>query len=87
MVAGRPHGEVSKMKPNPWLLELATRRLNRAPQQAIRIGDSATDVQAAHALGIPCIGLAIKPGKREGLVAADATVDSMLEVIGLLAEP
>lgn len=44
--------DVTAIKPNPAGLLLALKRLRLAPQQAIYLGDSLTDVEAAQAAGI-----------------------------------
>ena len=76
---------VSIGKPGPLLLELAVRAAGMRTADALMIGDGiATDLAAAHALGIPCVLMltgvttraqadAIAPADRPVALAADAT--------------
>ncbi len=45
---------VTRHKPHPDVLQLALERLGCASEQALMVGDTAADVQAAHAAGMPC---------------------------------
>ncbi|MFF3854700.1 HAD family hydrolase [Micromonospora sp. NPDC002575] len=83
-VVGRPEGAPGRMKPDPYPVLAALRELDAAPADCVLVGDSATDVEAAHAAGIAAIGYANKPGKRARLAAADATIDSMAELVAAL---
>ncbi|KIR60742.1 HAD family hydrolase [Micromonospora haikouensis] len=80
-VVGRPEGAPERMKPDPYPALAALRELDAEPADCVLVGDSATDVEAAHAAGIAAIGYANKPGKRARLAAADATIDSMAELV------
>ncbi|OQS14357.1 hypothetical protein B0T36_15320 [Nocardia donostiensis] len=53
------------LKPAPYLLNQALAELGYRPDEATFIGDSITDIQAAHAAGLPAIAFANKPGKAE----------------------
>ena len=48
---------------------------------------STTDIEAAHAAGVPCIGYANRPGKAEALAAAgaDAIVTDMSDLAAVLS--
>jgi N-acetyl-D-muramate 6-phosphate phosphatase len=87
-IEGRPPGEPTRMKPEPWVLEQALARTHHRPEQAVMIGDSATDVQAANEVGIPCIGYANKPGKEARLrgAGAQAVATSVEELRAALLE-
>ena len=65
----------------------ALQALKVAPDAAVLVGDSATDVAAARAAGVACVGYANKPGKAERLAAAgaDAIVTDMTDLAGVLA--
>lgn len=78
----RPAGHPELMKPNPYLVSQAVERLGARPDDCLMIGDSETDVTASLAAGVPIVGYANKPGKRERLSRAGATwiVDSLDEV-------
>ncbi|WP_406152610.1 HAD-IA family hydrolase [Streptomyces anulatus] len=78
-VVGRPEGHPELMKPNPHLLIAAAERLDVDVSLCALIGDSLTDIQAAHAIGSTAIGFANKPHKRQLFVeaGAEAVTDSM----------
>jgi len=68
-------------KPDPAMLRAALDRLGVAAFDAIMIGDSASDVGAARALGVPIIVL--RSGYGNGApedLGADALIDSLSEV-------
>jgi phosphoglycolate phosphatase-like HAD superfamily hydrolase len=44
--------------------------LNADPVQAVFLGDSPSDIEAAHAAGVRCVGYANKPGKQARLLAS-----------------
>jgi HAD superfamily hydrolase (TIGR01509 family) len=71
-VTGRPHGHPQRMKPDPWPVLAAITALNAQPTRCVMIGDSPTDIHAAHTAGIHTIGHANKPGKLEALISAGA---------------
>jgi HAD superfamily hydrolase (TIGR01509 family) len=82
-VIGRAdHTEPHQLKPSPFLVNLALRALDVAPTAAILVGDSASDIQAAHAAGVLPIGFANKPGKREAMTRADArqVIDDLVQL-------
>jgi len=56
--------EVQHGKPHPDLLLEACRRLGVAPTQAVMVGDSANDVLAARAAGVPVV--LVESGYNEG---------------------
>lgn len=78
----RPSGRPELMKPNPYLVSQAVEQLGARPDECLMIGDSETDVRASLAAGVPIVGYANKPGKRERLSRAGATwvVDSLDDV-------
>ncbi|WP_410815531.1 Imm21 family immunity protein [Micromonospora sp. 050-3] len=75
------------LKPNPVPVVQALQALNVAPDAAVLVGDSITDIAAARAAGVACVGYANKPGKAERLAAAgaDAIVTDMTDLAGVLA--
>ncbi|MEU8422995.1 Imm21 family immunity protein [Micromonospora sp. NPDC048835] len=75
------------LKPNPVPVVQALRALKVAPGAAVLVGDSTTDIAAARAAGVACIGYANRPGKAERLTAAgaDAIVTDMSDLAGVLA--
>lgn len=57
-VIGRPKGRPDLMKPNTHAVDEALRLLRTAPNRAVFIGDSVSDVEVSRAVGVPCIGYA-----------------------------
>jgi beta-phosphoglucomutase-like phosphatase (HAD superfamily) len=51
------------LKPNPYLISNAIKRLEIDPRKCIFVGDSATDIEAAHAAGVRIIAYANKVEK------------------------
>lgn len=82
-VSARKGAEVSRMKPHAALLHDAMLELDVPPAECVLIGDSTTDVQAAHNAGTAAIGYANKPGKRERLetAGAHAVINHMRELL------
>ncbi|EEP71029.1 HAD-superfamily hydrolase [Micromonospora sp. ATCC 39149] len=83
-VIGRPEAAPERMKPDPFSVLAAVRELGAEPAECVLVGDSVSDIEAAHAAGVSAIGYANKPGKRERLAAADAVIDSMAELVTAL---
>lgn len=71
---GREAMRLRQMKPAPDMLLLALEAHGVPAASAVLVGDSVTDVQAAHAAGAMSIGYANKPGKSKRLLDAGATV-------------
>jgi len=78
-IIGRPFGHPEKMKPDPYLLELALKLTGADAAQACFVGDSVTDIEAGNRVGVTTIGYANKPGKAARLQSAGASlvVDSL----------
>jgi len=60
-ILARPAGRPDRLKPSPWLVTQAQKQLGKV--QALLIGDSIGDIEAAHAAGVLAVGFANKPGK------------------------
>ena len=72
-------------KPNPEPLLLALERLAATPDEAVYVGDSPYDMQAAKAAGIHAIGVTWgKIHDRAALTDADVVVDDAQELLGAL---
>jgi len=69
------------MKPNADAVLRALDVLSIEAAEAVLVGDSASDMDAARAAGTWSIGYANRPQKRHHLADADAVIDDM----GLLA--
>ncbi|MCX5612203.1 HAD family hydrolase [Streptomyces sp. NBC_00047] len=78
-IVGRPSGQPHLMKPNPYPLITAAEQAHMDVTHCTLIGDSLTDIQAAHAAGTTVIGYANKPHKTALFTeaGADAVTDDM----------
>lgn len=74
-------------KPEADLIHDALAQLGIKSDEAIMIGDMMTDVQAAHAAGMRCIGVSHGFASRAELVeaGADDTIDSLIELLPAIA--
>ncbi|MFD7553080.1 HAD family hydrolase [Streptomyces sp. NPDC059835] len=86
-VVGRPKGRPDLMKPNPFPLITAAEQMQVGVTSCTLIGDSLTDIQAAHAAGATVIGYANKPHKTDlfAQAQADIIVEDMHAIAGALA--
>jgi phosphoglycolate phosphatase len=73
LVVARTNHDPALLKPSPHLIIQAVNALDAEPRECALVGDSVTDVQAAHLASVPSIGYANKPGKRERLDRAGAS--------------
>ncbi|MFD0311067.1 HAD family hydrolase [Streptomyces sp. NPDC127119] len=73
VIQGRT-ADPSRMKPDPDVVFRALRDLKFASQDAVMIGDTGADVDAAGRAGVAFIGYGRNAGRREHLRAAGATV-------------
>lgn len=73
-VVGRAPGKPWLMKPNPWPIQEALRQIECAPEAAVFVGDSATDIEAAVAANVSCVAYANKPGKLDEFRSSGAIV-------------
>lgn len=71
-IVGRPVNRPDLMKPHPHSLLRAAELLEVGPSECVLIGDSLTDIQAAHLSGGTAIGYANKPHKRDAFAEAGA---------------
>ncbi len=78
VIIGRVSPDPQLLKPHPHLIDQALAALGKPdPAACLMIGDSASDITAAHHAGVPAIGYANKPGKPERLADADALITDM----------
>jgi phosphoglycolate phosphatase-like HAD superfamily hydrolase len=81
LVMGRTSPDPSLLKPSPHLVVEAMRALDADPRREayVLVGDSVSDVTAAHGAGISSIGYANAEGKRRALshAGADIVIDNM----------
>ena len=74
VISARDHSDPALLKPSPQLVERALGALDADTAASVLVGDSVTDIAAADRARILSIGFANKPGKREKLAHAGATV-------------
>lgn len=81
-IAARTEPDPRLLKPHPHLLLKAAAALRAEPSTCVLIGDSVTDVEAAHRAGASSIAFANKPDKRNSLLAAgpDAVISSLRDL-------
>ncbi|MFD6873197.1 MULTISPECIES: HAD family hydrolase [unclassified Streptomyces] len=87
-VIGRPLLRPDLMKPSPHPLLTAATSFGMAPSLTVLIGDSVTDVEAAHAAGAGSIGYANKAPKQTALqdAGADVVIREMQQIAQSLAD-
>uniref|UniRef100_A0AAU2JLL8 HAD hydrolase-like protein n=1 Tax=Streptomyces sp. NBC_00049 TaxID=2903617 RepID=A0AAU2JLL8_9ACTN len=83
-IIGRPALRTDLMKPSPHPLLTAAAVFGLAADLMVLVGDSVTDVEAAHAAGAKSIGYVNKPGKDASL--ADAGADVMVFAMREIAD-
>lgn len=78
--------QLAKKKPDPMPLLHAAQHFGVAPDQALMIGDSVSDVKAARAAGfqIACMSYGYNHGEDIRNYHPDAVMDSMIEIKDLL---
>jgi phosphoglycolate phosphatase-like HAD superfamily hydrolase len=82
-VIGRDDPTPAHMKPSPYRVRQAVQMLQAVSAECVLVGDSVSDVTAAHAADVAAIGYANKPGKHERLVqaGADAVITRLADLI------
>ncbi|OZM72662.1 haloacid dehalogenase [Amycolatopsis antarctica] len=86
-VSSRTASDPRLLKPHPHLLHKAAELAGRDVSHCVMIGDSATDIEAAQAVGAATVGYANKPGKRElfARLGADVIIDDMAALLSIHA--
>ncbi len=79
-VVGRDPVDVGLLKPDPYVVNTALRLLDCAAAEAVMVGDTPADVQAARAAGTRVIGYTNRPEEVAQLAAADLVTTDMHEV-------
>jgi HAD superfamily hydrolase (TIGR01549 family) len=82
LVVGRTSPDPGLLKPNPHLIAEAVDGLDATPVASTLVGDSFTDIEAAHRAGVASIGYANQPGKRDRMtqLQAGAVITSMADL-------
>lgn len=82
-ISARTTADPNLLKPNPALLQQAISLVNTPPETCLMIGDSASDIEAAHSAHTPVISFANKPGKRAHMTQhqPDVIIDHMSELV------
>lgn len=82
LVAARTSPNPSLLKPDPHLITEAVHCLDATPAASTLVGDSFTDIEAAHRAKVASIGYANRPGKRVRMtqLQAGAVITSMAEL-------
>ena len=86
-VSSRTEADPTLLKPHPHLLRRAAEILGLGIRHCAMVGDSSTDIEAAHAAGAAMIAYANKPGKRERFerLRPAAIIDDMAELATVAA--
>jgi phosphoglycolate phosphatase len=90
LVVARTSHDPALLKPSPHLITEAVHGLDADPAASALVGDSLTDIEAAHSASVASIGYANKPGKRERMaqLEAGAVITSMADLaLSLRAHP
>ena len=83
-VIGRAHGRPDLMKPHPHAVIEALQVLAHAASECLMVGDSVTDIEVSHAIGLRSVAYVKAPDRWERLLAAQA--DAYVESMGDLAD-
>lgn len=73
-VSARTSADIGLLKPSPFLVIGGVSQLDTLSSRCAFVGDSVTDIQAAHAAQVAAIGYANKPDKAGRLVSGRAAV-------------
>lgn len=84
-IVGRAYADPARMKPHPGPVLDAIRSLGALPAHCTLVGDSLTDIDAAHAAGARVVGYANRSWKVDAFSAADAVVTSMGDLAEILS--
>lgn len=84
-IIGRSYADPRRMKPDPGPVLDAVRALGADPASCVLVGDSLSDIEAAHAARAPAIGYANRAWKVSALTAADIVITSMGDIAETLS--
>jgi phosphoglycolate phosphatase len=82
LVIARTNHDPALLKPNPHLIIQAVDALDAEPEECTLVGDSVTDIQAAHLASVHSIGYANEPDKHERFndAGAGAIINSLADL-------
>lgn len=85
-ISTRTHTDITRLKPHPHLLRRAIHCLDADPAKCVLVGDSTTDIQAAHVADIAAIGYANQATKTQQLadIGAEAIITHMTTLANVL---
>lgn len=88
-ISARTEPDPSLLKPNPYLVLQALHDRRASPADGVIVGDSASDIEAAHRAGVRAIAFVNKVGKDEQLRRAnpDVLINSMGELVETRRRP
>ena len=69
--------DVTRGKPDPQVFLMAAERLGVPPSRCVVVEDAPAGLQAAHAAGMACVGIASTGRTRDELAEADLVVDTL----------
>ncbi|QMU61713.1 MAG: phosphoglycolate phosphatase [Gammaproteobacteria bacterium] len=74
--------DLTVKKPDPQVLQAILKQTNLSPQQAIMVGDSASDIKAAQLANMKsfCVSYGYHQGKGVDALGADYIIDSIAEI-------
>jgi HAD superfamily hydrolase (TIGR01509 family) len=82
LIENRTSGDdAPRSKPDPDIVTVALQRLGVSPHQAVMIGDTPYDVEAARLAGLGCIGFRCGGWDDRGLAGALAVYDGPLDLL------
>lgn len=87
-ISARMSPDPTLLKPSPYLVEAALVALSSVPDRSMLVGDSVTDVEAAHTAGTRAIGYVNRSGKEARFkeAAADGLVTRMTQLTEALGQ-
>lgn len=79
--------DATDSKPDPDIIGAALKKANVAARDAVMVGDTQYDIEAAHRAGVPCVALLCGGNPPETLRAADALYADPAELAESLDRP
>jgi HAD superfamily hydrolase (TIGR01509 family) len=79
--------DADSSKPAPDIVTASLKKANVAPNEAVMVGDTKYDVEAAHNAGVACVALLCGGNSADSLRGADALYADPAELAGRLEDP